>query len=169
MIRKVKKWWSIFNQYQQNEQLPLTSTHWTTTTSHLNSLKNYLSPQLIEQQLPLTSTHWTTTTSHLKSLNNNYLSPQLIEQQLPLTSTHWTTTTSHLNSLNNNNYLSPQLIEQQLPHTSNCWTLTKTATYADCHPKSGLEHAQQSGGHKMWSQLSLTDNWIVWSLTAIQV
>jgi beta-xylosidase len=48
-------------------------------STNINKMNDYLSPEIIEQQLPLTWTHWTTTTSHLKSLNNNYLSPEIIE------------------------------------------------------------------------------------------
>ena len=29
MKSKFKQWWSSIHQYQQNEQSPLTSTHWT--------------------------------------------------------------------------------------------------------------------------------------------
>jgi hypothetical protein len=53
-------------QYQQTQQPPLTSNHWT-ITSNINKPNNHLSPQITEPLHPISTNP--TTTSYLKSLN----------------------------------------------------------------------------------------------------
>jgi hypothetical protein len=91
-------------QYQQTQQPPLTSNHWT-ITSNINKPNNPLLPQITEPLHPISTNP--TTTSYLKSLNH-YIQYQQT-QQPPLTSNHWTIT-SNINKPNN--HLLPQITEQ---------------------------------------------------------
>jgi hypothetical protein len=72
-------------QYQQTQQPPLTSNHWT-ITSNINKPNNHLLPQITELLHPISINP--TTTSYLKSLNH-YIQYQQT-QQPPLTSNYWT-------------------------------------------------------------------------------
>jgi hypothetical protein len=114
-------------QFHQNQQeSPLTSTHWVMVNNSTNINKNHLSPQLIEWWSTILSIS-TKITSHLNSMSDGQQFYQY-QQNSPLTSTHWvmstilpisTKITSQLNSLSdvnnstniNKNHLSLQLIE----------------------------------------------------------
>jgi hypothetical protein len=126
-------------QFHQNQQeSPLTLTHWVMVNNSININKNHLSPQLIEwcqqfhqyqQKSPLTSTHCMMV-NNSTNINKNHLSPKLIEWWLTIPPIS-TKLTSHFNSLIDGQQF--HQYQQKSPLTSTHWVMVNNSTNINKH------------------------------------